>query len=109
MAVTAATSKVTRRNQTTLPPAVREALNLRQGERIGYVIEGSEVRLINASYSNEGIDPVLDGFLSLIAKDIRDRPERIQAFPASLLERARELTRDIEIDHDELIEGVTAF
>jgi antitoxin PrlF len=34
------TSKLTRKAQTTLPRAVREALRLRPGDEVGYVIEG---------------------------------------------------------------------
>ncbi|MEO5509002.1 MAG: type II toxin-antitoxin system PrlF family antitoxin, partial [Longimicrobiales bacterium] len=54
------TSKVTERNQTTLPPSVRKALELEHGERIGYVIEDGYVKMVNASRM-EHEDTVLDG------------------------------------------------
>jgi AbrB family looped-hinge helix DNA binding protein len=38
-------STITSRGQTTLPKAVREALGLKAGDRIGYTIEGSAVRI----------------------------------------------------------------
>jgi antitoxin PrlF len=72
------------------------------------VIEGNEVRLVNASTLDHH-DPVLDGFLSFIARDIVENPEQVAPFPPALLERAKALTAGIQIDHDEPIEDVTAF
>jgi antitoxin PrlF len=93
------TSKVTDRNQTTLPPAVRTVLGLRKGERLGYVIEGGDVRLVNASHA-EHEDPVLQGFLEFLARDMQQRPEALTPLPESLIRRARELTADVAVDHD---------
>ena len=39
-------SGITSKGQTTLPKAVRDALAVRAGDRIRYVIEGSEVRIM---------------------------------------------------------------
>ena len=109
MPMPSATSKVTRRNQTTIPPAVRKALRLEKGERVGYIIEGEEVRLVNASALEEHADPIVSGFLDLLASDLETHPERLEAFPPELLARAKELTKDVEIDHEAPIEGVTAL
>ena len=79
-------------------------LGLQPGERIGYVIEGREVRLVNAS-SVEHEDPVLEKFLAFLGRDVAAHPDRISAFPASLLDRARAITAGIPIDHDAPIEG----
>ena len=106
MPMPSATSKVTRRNQTTIPPAVRRALHLEKGERLGYIIEGNEVRLVNASDLEEHADPILTGFLDLLASDLKAHPERLGAFPPELLARAKKLTEEIEIDHEAPIEGV---
>jgi antitoxin PrlF len=106
--VSIVTSKVTERSQTTLPPAVRTVLGLQPGERIGYVIEGSDVRLVNASTLEHG-DPVLDKFLAFLGKDLASRPDRVSVFPASLLDRARAITAGIPIDHDLPIDGVIAL
>ena len=103
------TSKVTARNQTTLPLVVREALNLEKGERLGYLIEGEEVRLVNASAVEDHRDPALAGFLQLLESDLQEHPERLRAFPSDLLARARALTQGVEVDHEEPIEGVTAL
>ena len=39
-------SGITSKGQTTLPKAVRDALSVQAGDRIRYVIEGSEVRIL---------------------------------------------------------------
>lgn len=102
------TSKVTARSQTTLPPAVRTVLGLQPGERIGYVIDGNEIRLVNVS-SLEHEDPVLDKFLAFLGRDLAKHPDRLAAFPASLLERARAIASGVAIDHQAPIDGVIAL
>jgi antitoxin PrlF len=102
------TSKLTDRCQTTLPSGVRAVLGLEPGARIGYVIEGTEVKLVNAS-AQDHEDPVLDGFLSFLATDMVENPDRLAPFPEALLTRAQELTAGIAIDHDAPIDGVTAL
>ncbi|MDP2957483.1 MAG: type II toxin-antitoxin system PrlF family antitoxin [Longimicrobiales bacterium] len=102
------TSKITERNQTTLPPSVRSVLGLEGGERLGYVIDGSQVRLVNASALDRD-DPVLESFLGFLARNIEAHPETLAPFPTALLSRARDLTRDVHIDHDAPIEGKTAL
>ncbi|MCJ7629364.1 MAG: type II toxin-antitoxin system PrlF family antitoxin [Longimicrobiales bacterium] len=109
MPMPSATSKVTRRNQTTIPPAVRKALHLEKGERLGYIIEDNEVRLVNASDLEEHADPIVTGFLDLLASDLKTHPERLRAFPPELLARAKELTKEVEIDHEAPIQGVDAL
>ena len=103
------TSKITSRSQTTLPSGVRAALGLRPGERLGYILHGDEVKLVNASAMDEAADPVLNRFLELLASDIARTADRVAPFPASLLERARDLTAGVVIDHDAPIDGVTAL
>ena len=102
------TSKVTERSQTTLPPAVRTVLGLEPGERVGYVIEGNEIRLVNASRLDHG-DPVLDKFLAFLGRDLAKHPKRPSVFPVSLLGRARATTEGIPIDHKAPIDGAIAI
>lgn len=102
------TSKVTDRNQTTLPPSVRSVLGIERGERLGYVIEGTRVRLVNAT-ALEREDPVLDRFLDFLAGGLASHPHTVTPFPPALLHRARELTQGVAIDHDAPIEGATAL
>jgi len=98
------TSKVTERAQTTLPRAVRTVLGLEEGARLGYVIEGNEVRLVNASSLDEE-DPVLDRFLAFLATDLAKRPDQLRGVSARLLARAKAVTRGVAIDHDAPIDG----
>lgn len=102
------TSKVTDRSQTTLPPAVRTVLGVQPGGRIGYVIEGNEVRLVNASALDHD-DPVVDAFLAFLGRDLMKHPDRLKAFPAALVERARAIASGIIIDHDAPIDGAIAL
>jgi antitoxin PrlF len=72
------------------------------------VIEGNEVKLVNAS-ARDHQDPVLERFLSFLATNMAKNPGRLVPFPEALLIRARDLTAGIAIDHDEPIEDVTAL
>ncbi len=101
------TSKLTVRDQTTLPPAVRQVLGLKGGQRVGYVFDSEGVRLVNPTTTAEHADPVLQQFLALLRSHIAAGPAAGGAvgFPPDVLERARALTADVEIDHDAPIEG----
>ena len=99
------TSKVTKRSQTTLPRAVKTVLQLPDEGRVGYVIEGTTVRLVNAEEHEDHEDPVIDSFLAFLSRDMQQHPERLSVFPPSLLERARAASAGVDIDHDAEIEG----
>jgi antitoxin PrlF len=102
------TSKLTVRDQTTLPAAVRQVLGLKGGQRLGYVFDSEGVRLVNPTTTAEHADPVLQQFLTLLGRHIAAGPASgAVGFPPDLLERARALTADVEIDHDASIEGAT--
>lgn len=107
-APTIVTSKITARNQTTLPSSVRTVLGVDGGSRLGYVIEGTTVRIVNAS-ALEGDDPVLDRFLGFVARSIEEDPQIVTMFPMELVARIHEVTAGVEIDHGARIEGVTAL
>jgi antitoxin PrlF len=55
---------------------------------------------IKAEVSEED-DPVVSQFLGLLARDIVEHPERLQAIDASLVTRIRSLVGDIEVDLNE--------
>lgn len=103
------TSTLNQRSQVTVPAAVRSALGLRPGDRLGYMIQGDQVTLVNASAIEKAEDPILDSFLAFLATDLADHPERITPVSASLLARARGLTSDVAIDHDAHMDGETAL
>ncbi len=100
------TSTLTPQSQTTPPVAVRRLLHLEPGDKVGYLVEGDEVRLINATREAAGeSDPVIERFLAFLAQDLEKRPDEIQPVPAWLLARARDLVEAVAIDHDAPIEG----
>ncbi len=97
------TSKITERSQTTLPPAVRKALHLHPGERLGYVIDGDEVRLVNASATHHE-DPALDTFLEFLGLDLQTH-RRVVPIPLDAIGHIRQLVAGVAIDHDAEIVG----
>ena len=101
-------SKITARSQTTLPPGVRKVLGVGPGDRVGYVIEGFEVRLVNIE-EHAHTDPTLAPFLALLGRDIAEHPERLRGFPRELLARAKRLTTRIPINHDAPLDGAVAL
>ncbi|KQO54208.1 type II toxin-antitoxin system PrlF family antitoxin [Methylobacterium sp. Leaf85] len=97
-------SKITAKGQTTIPKAVRQALGVSYGGDIAYVIdEGGRVSLFAAAA--EETDPVIDGFLTFLARDMARNPSQISAFPAGLAERMTTLTAGMTVDFNEDIDG----
>lgn len=96
-------SKITTKGQTTIPKAVRQALGVSYGGEIAYVIEeGGRVSLFA---TEEETDPVIDGFLTFLARDMARNPSQISAFPAGLAERMTRLTAGMSVDFNEHIDG----
>jgi antitoxin PrlF len=93
-------STLTDRYQTTVPETVRRALHLGKRDKLHYVIRpNGEVVLTRADVA-EGNDPVLGQFLSFLAKDLADHPERLQTVDAELVQRIQSLVAPIEVDLD---------
>ena len=83
-------SKVTSKAQTTIPTGVRNALHVRPGDEIEYVINGDEAVIRRAAPGDVvDEDPSLLGFLDLIERDIHTHPERALSLSPELLERIR--------------------
>ena len=94
-------STLTDRYQTTVPTAVRQALRLGKRDRIRYrVMEGGQVLLERAAPDEAVSDPALAPFLSLMAKDLQQHPQRLSAVPAGFAQRLLQLVADAEIDLD---------
>ncbi len=108
MATSVLKSKITKRSQTTLPRAVKNALQLGAGDELGYVIEGNEVRLVNVM-AEAHEDPLVTRFLEFLADDARARPHVLAPFPPALLARMEELSVRVIIDHHAEIAGDTAL
>ncbi|BAO80359.1 regulators of stationary/sporulation gene expression [Serpentinimonas raichei] len=93
-------STLTDRYQTTVPETVRRALRLGKRDKIHYTIRpGGEVVLSRAEPAQED-DPVLGSFLGLLARDIANHPERLQAIDAGFVQRLQWLTGGIKVDLD---------
>lgn len=90
-------STLTDRYQTTIPELIREALHLGKRDKISYVIDDSGKVIL--SRANED-DPILGKFLSFLAHDIEKNPTHLRAISPALLDRARSLVSNIEIDLD---------
>lgn len=101
-------STITEKGQVTVPKSVREALGVRQGERVAfYVDENLHVSL--EKEVEEQDDPVIDNFLTFLAEDMGKYPERLREFPDTLLKRIAEVTSGMTIDPDEQITGDVAI
>ncbi len=100
-------SRITAKGQTTVPKAVRQALGVSYGGEIAYLVdEGGRVSLIGAE---EETDPVIDGFLAFLARDMARNPSHISAFPAGLADRMAALTAGMNVDLDEAIDGAVTL
>lgn len=97
-------STITAKGQTTIPKAVRQALGVDYGGRIAFrVDEKRGVTVCRAD--DEHDDPAIDSFLAFLAKDIERRPEALQPLSPALVKRIETLTKGIDVDLDEAIDG----
>lgn len=97
-------STLTDRFQTTIPGGVRKAMHLKKREKIRYTLQpdGSVV----LSRADVEADPVLDGFLEFLAKDMQQHPARIQPISQNLVSRIHELVGDNDVDLDAPLDEV---
>ncbi len=94
-----AESTLTDRFQTTVPSPVRQALHLGKKDKIKYTIQSDGSVVISRAAAQES-DPVLDEFLSFIARDIKAHPEKLEPLSASMRESVDALVEGVEIDLD---------
>ena len=90
-------STLTDRFQTTVPSSVRQALHLGKKDKIKYTIQADGNVLMSRVETTES-DLVLGEFLSFIATDIRQHPEKLQALTASMRNSVETLVANVEID-----------
>ncbi|WP_380183962.1 type II toxin-antitoxin system PrlF family antitoxin [Kalamiella sp. sgz302252] len=94
-----AESRLTERSQTTIPAAIRDALQLKPGEFIDYLLlSGGKVLMSRQSQQED--DPVVGQFLQLLENDMAANPQRIQPVSASLWANIEALTAGAEVDLD---------
>ena len=96
-------STITAKGQTTIPKSVRKALGVDYGGRIAFQVDdnGVSVRRVDV----EQVDPVVEGFLAFLARDMEAHPERISSFPSALAQRIEALVDGSPVDHDDEIHG----
>ena len=92
-------STLTDRYQTTVPDAVRKALQLGKREKILYTIQPNGKVLLSRADQDES-DPVLTSFLAFLASDLQHNPRRIRAVSLELVSRIQDLVGNIDIDLD---------
>lgn len=92
-------STLTQRYQTTIPAPVRKALGLSKNDKICYTIE-SDNRVVISRLEDTENDPVLENFLSFLAKDMKDNPQHLGAVNSDVVNHARSLVSNIDIDLD---------
>ncbi|MFM6991720.1 MAG: type II toxin-antitoxin system PrlF family antitoxin [Rhodoferax sp.] len=95
----AAESTLTDRYQTTVPDAVRRALNLGKRDKLRYTVQPDGNVLLTRADDVE-TDPALDAFLGFLAADMTQHPERLQALDTALVQRVQALTAGVTVNLD---------
>ncbi len=93
-------STLTDRYQTTVPETVRRALRLGKRDKIHYTIRPDGDVVLTRAAAGESEDPALIPFLGFLARDLAERPERLQALDAGLAKRIQALVGGVEVDLD---------
>ena len=93
-------STLTDRYQTTVPETVRRTLRLGKRDKIHYTIRPDGEVVLTRAAADVGDDPGLAPFLDFLARDLAERPERLQALDAGLARRIRALTGGVAVDLD---------
>jgi antitoxin PrlF len=93
-------SSLTDRYQTTVPDAVRRALKLRKRDRIVYSVRDDGAVVLTRKPEPEESDPVMDRFLTFLARDMSAHPEHPRAIDTGLLARIQPLIAGVDVDLD---------
>jgi len=97
MSVLKTEATLTDRYQTTVPAAVRRALNLRKRDRIVYALQEDGKVVLSRAESAED-DPALGQFLDLLQDDIA--AGNLRPVTRAMLDEGRALVGDVEVDLD---------
>lgn len=92
-----AQSTLSDRYQTTIPEVVRNVLNLSKRDTLVYYVDSDGKVVISKLTSCED-DPVLNNFLSFLAKDIENSPQNLVSMTVEKLMKISSLVEDIKID-----------
>lgn len=96
------TSKLTRRNQTTLPSQVRKALGIKGADTIEYVIEDDKV-ILSKYIETEHTDELVQSFLLFLETDMKTRPNDIRPLTKAWKSEVNDLVGHIDVNLDERI------
>jgi antitoxin PrlF len=96
-------STLTDRYQTTVPDAVRRALQLDKRDRLRYTVKANGVVQLSKLDTSEDGDPAMAAFLDFLAHDITAHPERLAAMPPALSKRMKKLTTGVKFDLTEAL------
>ncbi|TMJ20558.1 MAG: AbrB/MazE/SpoVT family DNA-binding domain-containing protein [Alphaproteobacteria bacterium] len=92
-------STLTAKGQTTVPKAVRQALNIRPGDKIAFSVDqAGKVSLTRDEAPGE--DSAVDAFLAFLSDDIKQRPEAVSVLSDETAARMRALSAGIDVDLD---------
>ncbi len=98
-------STVTRKGQTTVPKAVRDALGVKSGDRIVFSVDATgAVSLARREVDDEA---AVDAFLAFLSNDIKRRPEAIKPLRQEDIDRLSELLEGVELDLEADFSGAT--
>lgn len=92
-------STLTDRYQTTVPDAVRKALHLKKREKIRYTVQPDGSVLLSRADQVEP-DPALGSYLTFLANDIQQNPQRVEGLTPELASRIRSLIGGVDVDLD---------
>ncbi|MEY4506536.1 MAG: hypothetical protein RL297_1114 [Pseudomonadota bacterium] len=96
-ALIAAESTLTDRYQTTVPDAVRKALNLGKRDKLRYTVQPDGHVLLTRA-DDADADPALGAFLGFLASDMIQHPERLQGLDPVWVQRVQALTVGVAVD-----------
>lgn len=99
-----AQSTLTDRYQTTIPEIVRNVLNLSKRDKLVYSVD-SEGKVVISKLTSCEDDPVLNNFLSFLAKDIENSPQNLVPMTAEKFMKISSLVEDIKIDLEAPLDG----
>jgi antitoxin PrlF len=83
-----------------VPETVRRALRLHKRDKIHYTIRPDGEVVLTRAAAGESDDPALAPVLGLLARDLAEHPERLQAVNAGLAQRIQALVGGVEVDLD---------
>jgi antitoxin PrlF len=96
-------STLTDRYQTTVPDAVRRALQLDKRDKLRYTVKANGVVQLSRLDASKEQDPAIGAFLDFLANDITAHPERLAAVPATLAKRIKKLTTGVKFNLTEAL------